>query len=284
MKNGTIKIIYPGIDRIKTELVYRTPGRSPGEKMGLGFISKTCQVDFEDYRHSNFVLVIVIQGKGRYVDEHGNCNKIISGNCFKRFPDRSHSNYIEPESGWLEYFIEMNKAMYRAALEMNVIRKDSPLVEAISLDEHFIGRLWNLKERLRTVEENELPIVAGEIFSILCECRNRIDCMNETFTEKSLMDKACEFLSRNFDQPCDVKAFCRKNGIGYESFRKIFKRQNGVSPWQYRILRRLDAAYAMLKNPELQISEIASSLGYASQFEFSAQFKKHQGISPSKFR
>jgi AraC-like DNA-binding protein len=141
-----------------------------------------------------------------------------------------------------------------------------------------------LKERLRTVEETELPVIAGETFSMLSECRNRIDSINEPLTEKGLIDKACEFLSRNFDQPCDVKAFCRRHGVGYENFRKMFKRQNGVSPWRYRILRRLDAAYTMLRNPELQISEIASALGYSSQFEFSAQFKKHLGISPSKFR
>lgn len=284
MKNGIMKIIYPGIDRIKTELVYRTPGFSPSERMGVGFISKTRRVDFESYHSPNFVLVIVIRGNGQYADEYGNLHEINSDSCFKRFPGILHSNYINPESGWLEYFIEMGHALYQAAREMKVIRDNSPVVEPISLDEHFISRLWTLKERLRTVDETELPIVAGEIFSMLSECRNRIDCMNGPLTEKSLMDKACEFLSSNFDQTCDIKVFCRRHGIGYENFRKMFKRQNGVSPWKYRILRRLDAAYAMLRNPDLHISEIASSLGYSSQFEFSAQFKKHLGISPSRFR
>ncbi|MDD5728572.1 MAG: AraC family transcriptional regulator [Victivallales bacterium] len=284
MENGKIKLPCPGIERIKTKLIYRTLAIAPKERMGLGFMNKTRRVDFADYRHPEFVLVIVFRGHGQYLDKYGRSYEVSAGNCFKRFPDELHSNYVDPESRWLEYFIEIGPALYRASLAMNIIRPESPVVEKIRLDEKFLERLWWLKERLRTVDETELPIVSGEIFSILGECRNRIDSSQSSQAATALMDKACKFLSKNFDQPCDVKAFCQAHGIGYESFRKMFKRQNGVSPWRYRILRRLDAACVVLRNSESQIAEIASALGYSSQFEFSSQFKQRFGISPTNYR
>ena len=76
----------------------------------------------------------------------------------------------------------------------------------------------------------------------------------------------------------------RRNGCGYENFRKRFKAELGISPHRYRIRRRLDAACALLIRPELSIGEIAERLGYASQYEFSAQFKRYMGCPPSGYR
>ena len=44
------------------------------------------------------------------------------------------------------------------------------------------------------------------------------------------------------------------------------------------------AACALLIRPELSIGEIAERLGYASQYEFSAQFKRYMGCPPSGYR
>ena len=44
------------------------------------------------------------------------------------------------------------------------------------------------------------------------------------------------------------------------------------------------AACALLLHPELTVQEIASRLGYSSPYEFSAQFKRYLGVSPSFWR
>ncbi len=71
--------------------------------------------------------------------------------------------------------------------------------------------------------------------------------------------------------------------VGYEIFRKTFKKEVGISPMLYRNQQRMFAAKTMLLN-ELPIAEVGERLGYADAFTFSKQFKKHCGISPSVYK
>ncbi|MBR3941740.1 MAG: helix-turn-helix transcriptional regulator, partial [Clostridia bacterium] len=46
---------------------------------------------------------------------------------------------------------------------------------------------------------------------------------------------------------------------------------------------RIEKAKEMLKSDYGTISDIAQSVGYPSIYDFSRAFKKHTGISPSKY-
>ncbi|MDD3119522.1 MAG: AraC family transcriptional regulator, partial [Victivallales bacterium] len=99
-----------------------------------------------------------------------------------------------------------------------------------------------------------------------------------------VLGTACERLGQHLDRRFDLAEFCRRQGWGYESFRKKFKAELGISPGQYRIRRRIDAAGEMLNRHDLSIREIAFRLGYRSPYEFSSQFKDCTGLSPLQFR
>ncbi|MFD3085296.1 helix-turn-helix domain-containing protein, partial [Streptococcus agalactiae] len=47
---------------------------------------------------------------------------------------------------------------------------------------------------------------------------------------------------------------------------------------------RLSKACALLKNRNLNLSDIAEQIGYSNQFNFSAAFKRQYGISPRQWR
>ena len=116
------------------------------------------------------------------------------------------------------------------------------------------------------------------------------DCLAETIVSgreeerRRMVEKACIHLACNFDQPDRLDDFCRRNGVGYENFRKIFKQETGMSPHHYRVRRRLDAACALLTQSKLSITEISRKLGYSSPYEFSAQFRRQVGVPPSNYR
>jgi AraC-like DNA-binding protein len=162
------------------------------------------------------------------------------------------------------------------------IVENKPLCEDIDIDENFFFELLDIKEKFKTIDERALTSIVGDFVKLLTSCQQR--CSKNPREENLLVDAACAFLGSNFNEECDLKKFCRKQGIGYENFRKIFKKQIGISPWQYRIRRRLDLACALLREPNVRISEIAHELGYVTAYDFSAQFKKYFKTSPAFYR
>ncbi len=82
----------------------------------------------------------------------------------------------------------------------------------------------------------------------------------------------------------DLRSFCQREGLDFECFREDFTRRIGQSPGQYRIRRRMKRACILLEATRDQISVIATQLGYASPYEFSAQFRQWMGVSPQAYR
>ena len=66
--------------------------------------------------------------------------------------------------------------------------------------------------------------------------------------------------------------------------RNVFYECEGMSPCAYRQKKRMDYAAKLLSGTEYPIGIIADSVGYTDQLQFSREFKKSFGISPSNYR
>ena len=67
-------------------------------------------------------------------------------------------------------------------------------------------------------------------------------------------------------------------------FARVFKQVTGLPPLEYRARIRIEHAKELLSNSFLSVSEIASTLGYASPAYFSDSFKRQVGLSPRDYR
>ena len=155
-------------------------------------------------------------------------------------------------------------------------------ITTIGLAERFaeLGEWW------RNAPDAELLCRIPDVVALAWACLDggRMSGERDGRAHRELIAAACDFLGRDFRKTADLAEFCRRRGCGYENFRKLFRAELGISPHRYRIRRRLDAACALLLRPELTISEISEMLGYASPYEFSAQFKRYMGCPPSGYR
>jgi two-component system response regulator YesN len=66
--------------------------------------------------------------------------------------------------------------------------------------------------------------------------------------------------------------------------RGIFKQQTGESFVEYLTRRRMETAAELLRDPTIQVQDIAERVGYPNQRYFSVCFKKVHGCSPSEYR
>ena len=275
---------FPGVENLTTRNVYRSLGDSESrERIGIGFMDKSgIESDNIDHRFPYYVIVYVLQGKGTYIDRHRQHYPLYPGCFFQRIPDELHSNLIEPRSCWKECFIDLGREIFTAYRTMRIIRDDFRVgfMPSILL---LAERLWELQQRLRAADEYELQRLLPEVLAMVTETHQQ-QWHNDRTAMRRMLELACCRLGQDLGQRFDLAEFCRRQGWGYESFRKKFKEEMGISPGQYRIRRRLDVACEMLNQQDLSIGEIAFRLGYRSQYEFSSQFKEYTGIPPLRFR
>jgi AraC family transcriptional regulator len=66
-------------------------------------------------------------------------------------------------------------------------------------------------------------------------------------------------------------------------FARLFKQSTGLAPHQYHLKCRVDRAKQLLFTRDLNIAEVASAVGFASQSHFNYHFKRMVGVSPKKF-
>jgi len=118
----------------------------------------------------------------------------------------------------------------------------------------------SLKEMFRKQSEEELYISNDTV-------RKIIENIDSSYTEEIMLGD----LSGKFNI-----------SLGYLS--TLIKKETGRTYSEYVMSKRLNLAKQLLSDGSLSIQEIVGRVGYKDYFHFNKLFKKHYGITPSKYR
>ncbi|HJA92399.1 MAG TPA: AraC family transcriptional regulator [Candidatus Eisenbergiella merdipullorum] len=121
---------------------------------------------------------------------------------------------------------------------------------------------------------------AYSIILKLCEAERKIYVPTEK-TEK--LSPAIEYIAQNYHKNIKNDDLASLSGLSTVYFRKLFTEVYHISPIAYVHELRIKKAKEMLKSDYGSITDIAHSLGYLNIYDFSRDFKKHTGVSPSKY-
>lgn len=94
---------------------------------------------------------------------------------------------------------------------------------------------------------------------------------------------AVEYISEHYTKTITNDTLAAVSGMSTVYFRKLFTGIIGISPIAYARKLRIEKAMEMLKTDYGTLSDLSQSLGYASLYDFSRDFKKHTGVSPSRY-
>ena len=96
--------------------------------------------------------------------------------------------------------------------------------------------------------------------------------------------RALDFIDINYQDDITVEDIAASAGGNRKSLYAAFKNHTGFSPKDYLIYYRMCKATALLKDPNLSVEAVATSVGYGDPFHFSKEFKKNVGLAPSEYR
>ena len=99
-----------------------------------------------------------------------------------------------------------------------------------------------------------------------------------------LLAKAVDLLEHHLAQKITLPKLASALGSNPTSLHRAFHEKFGMSPINYFIKLKIEAAKSLLLNTSLPIQDIAERTGYSNQLYFSAEFHKRAGLSPREFR
>ncbi len=104
-------------------------------------------------------------------------------------------------------------------------------------------------------------------------------------TTKKLAEDAKQYINDHYNESSlSVDEICSHLGVGASYFSAVFKKETGVSFVTYLTQVRMNEAQRLLDTTDEKSYIIAGLVGYEEPNYFSYVFKKHFGISPSKYR
>lgn len=98
------------------------------------------------------------------------------------------------------------------------------------------------------------------------------------------IERALELLDRDLSKYWTVEHLARAVGLSRPVFAREFVRMLQLSPMRYLTQRRMQVAADLLLDTEASLAEVATRVGYQSEFAFGRAFKRHHGVAPGTYR
>ncbi len=123
---------------------------------------------------------------------------------------------------------------------------------------------------------------------ILCTllrlAENRTRPVADVAAHAALLGDMREYIGAHFDEPLSLAVLAQRAALSPVYFHRLFTACYGITPAQYTLTVRLNAAKQHLLAGDDTVAEIAQLCGFSSQSYFNYKFKEQVGMSPLQYR
>ncbi|MCC5943308.1 MAG: AraC family transcriptional regulator [Bernardetiaceae bacterium] len=95
---------------------------------------------------------------------------------------------------------------------------------------------------------------------------------------------AVKYIKEHLQEPISIDKLCDEACMSQAHFFRCFKNEFGMTPIEFVTNERIEKAKSLLKRTKRSISEISYDIGFSSVNYFVQVFKKHENITPGRFR
>lgn len=99
-----------------------------------------------------------------------------------------------------------------------------------------------------------------------------------------ITEQVLQHIQKNFQQPLSIEQLAQTLSLNPSYLIRRFKKDTGMSPYQYLTSIRIERAQYELKTTRRSVKDIGFSCGYQSENSFCITFRKSTGMTPTQFR
>ena len=185
---------------------------------------------------------------------------------------------------WIHFNVSLFDSVDLSALTDFPLRMEQPWAERI-------GRFSSRMAAIQRGNSSTSLLAAAQVnalsFEVLATLLDFLAAKGRTPQFDPGMKRllpALEYARRHVAERIVVGDLARKVGLSVSRFHVEFKKHFGEAPLEHLRKIRLSKACSLLRGTDLLLEEIASRIGFCSQFHFSREFKKAYGEPPSTYR
>jgi len=159
----------------------------------------------------------------------------------------------------------------------NVVRNDESLLRCVNrmIHEYFTKEIGFELAIKSQVYDLIVILLRGYIKKIY----NESELKSKMLLLQRFKD-VIDYIENNFTEKIDLEKLSKIAGFSKGHFCRLFKQITSMSAIDYINNLRINKAFDLLKNSDLNITEIAVSCGFSDSNYFSRIFKNHKKISP----
>ncbi len=231
-------------------------------------------------------------------------------NALETFPKQSGTMIFLPEQEEANAYPDLTPTVINQIYELLMMGAYDHLMAVLDivfapevlLSSHFKQVYYSVRGRLLTVSfkikgedgarhhipDYEPKKTNQELLSELKEsCRVLCDLVNRQKVSQNsqLVNAILAYINENYtDSQLSATAIARRFNISSKYMSQFIKSQTGRTYSEYLENVRLERALQLLKDPGINVTQIANSVGFANQNTFYKAFRRVYRVSPSTWR
>jgi len=266
----------------------------------IKLIRRSPQIPYPLHSHDFSELVIVLSGTGIHFTEEGDF-RVNAGDVFVIQGATSHG-YKELEDLYLVNLLFSMDQLPLPFLDISYIpgyqalfhlepryRGSHNFASRLKLQADDFIRVNSLVDRIEQEYRNSrkgyrymASVIFMELIGTLSRCYDNSE--NTQNRELLRIARGLSYLEHHLAEKISLKELEDETGMSMSSLNRHFKRVTGVPPLEYHLRQRIRRACTLLRQTDLNITEIAFKTGFDDSNYFARQFRRVTGMTPSRYR
>lgn len=244
---------------------------------GISYCDDTYRIDRKNYPY--YVFEYIIEGSGTlninsysYHPAKGDAYILQKGSSHLYFPDNG-----DP---WIKIWITAKGNLIDQLVQAYNIY-DTYYIKDCNLESLFN----NIMEIAQSSNDNKKAIydkVAILFHEMVIQIASKVNINIDIHSPTALKIK--NYLDNHMDYNVSIKELSNYIFKSPSQTIRLFKKEFGITPYDYLLSRKIGTAKLLLQNTNLSIKEIAYKLNFTDEHHFSNSFKTKEGITPTLFR
>ena len=252
-----------------------------------------------EHHHTALEITMVLSGSGIYATDESEFS-FESGDIFLFGTDERHwikklvcrtdflNVHFEPRFIWSENFGISSGELIRVFLnrKKNRLNKlDMTKESSMSVKRLIFQMEKELDEKKREHEIMLKVHLVNILIEMIRSFEGQIDENDFSYNAQALhhIERSLKYIDSHLSENITLEEIANVAHMSKNYFCRIFKKLNGMSPWDYITVKRIEHAVMLLNTTDLTRLEIAQRCGYNNTSNFYYAFKKVTGKAPGDY-